>query len=307
MRTNLCGEEWQRWANQLLTRHYGPTDYQKVPDVDRGDAGIEGFTLSKGHAYQAYGCEEPISVKTRYEKQRDKITFDINKFITNNVKLKRLFGTVPITRWVLLVPQFDSKELVEHATKKTAEVLEAKLTYTCATFQVMIADEEQFATERDLLLSAGSKLLECDPADQAQETVNNWMTENDELVATLDRKVRLLPTIRTEVARVRYRDKLLKHYLEGQEIWESLRKYPTVHEKIFQAKRRREKFLESSWMIHSGPNNELLEKALSQFVDSVQSATQVLGGFTVEALAWEAVADWMLRCPLDFPEAPSNA
>ena len=60
-------------------------------------------------------------------------------------------------------------------------------------------------------------------------------------------------------------------------------------------------------MIHSGPNNELLEQALDQFIANVQEATKGLSGMMVETLAWEAVADWMLRCPLDFPEFPTNA
>lgn len=306
MLTRLCGEDWQRWANQLLTRHYGPTEYQKVPDVDRGDAGIEGFTLTGGHAYQAYGCEEPVAVKVRYEKQRDKITQDINKFINNKSTLRRLFGNVQITRWVLFVPHFDSKDLVEHATKKTGEILEEKLSYASQSFQVMIVDEEQFAAERDFLLNAGTMQLECVGAEREQTAIDAWASGHDDLVATLDRKVALLPTIRAEGDRIKFRDKLLRHYVEGQDTWEYLRRFPSIHEKIFQTKRQRERFLESSWMIHSGPNNELLERALSQFMESVRASTQNLGMFTVESLAWEAVADWMLRCPLDFPGVPNH-
>ena len=89
----LSGEEWQGWANQLLTQRYGPAEYQKVPDNMRGDAGIEGFTLNAGHAYQAYGCEEPISAAERYEKQRDKMTRDINKFVANHINPQRTFRT----------------------------------------------------------------------------------------------------------------------------------------------------------------------------------------------------------------------
>jgi hypothetical protein len=302
MQARLSGQEWQTWANQLLARHYGPTEYQKVPDADRGDAGIEGFTLTGGHAYQAYGCLEPLAVKARYEKQRDKITEDVNKFINNQAKLSRLFGNVRITRWVLFVPFFDSKDLVEHATKKTDEVIRANLCYTCpTTFQVMIADEEQFAAERDSLMNVGTMQIEFFGNEREQGEIDQWVMGHDELVATLDRKVGLLPTIRTEGDRFKFREKLLRHYLEGQDTWELLRKFPTIHERVFQAKRQRERFLESSWMIHSGPNNELMERALNQFMESVKTATKGLDMFTVEALAWEAVADWMLRCPLDFP------
>ena len=89
----LSGSDWEDWANQLLSYHYGPTEYQRVPDRDRGDAGIDGFSRENGHAYQAYGCEEPISTAARYAKQRDKMTDDIAKFINNGDVLKRLFGT----------------------------------------------------------------------------------------------------------------------------------------------------------------------------------------------------------------------
>src|SRR5437588_2907309 len=135
----LCGEEWQNWANKLLTCHYGPTNYQKVPDNDRGDSGIEGFTITEGHAYQAYGCEgEPLKTADRYEKHRDKVTEDINKFIQNQAILSKIFGLVKITRWVLFVPYFDSKEIVIHASKKTTEVLDAKLPYVSDTFRVSV-------------------------------------------------------------------------------------------------------------------------------------------------------------------------
>ncbi|MFX1700294.1 hypothetical protein [Paraburkholderia sp. A1RO-5L] len=102
----------QNWANQLLSCHYGPANYQVVPDNDKGDAGIEGFTVSCGHAYQAYGCEEPLTTKARFIKQRTKMTDDVAKFIKNKSALSKIFGTVKITRWILFVPYFDSKEIV---------------------------------------------------------------------------------------------------------------------------------------------------------------------------------------------------
>src|SRR4051794_1549092 len=112
--TRLSGNDWQDWADQLLTRRYGPAQYQKIPAKDSGDAGIEGYSLS-GHAYQCYGCEEPVSTEERYNKQRDKMTDDLGKFVKNNTKLQGLLGTVAISRWCLFVPYFDSKKIVVHA------------------------------------------------------------------------------------------------------------------------------------------------------------------------------------------------
>lgn len=114
----LSGKEWQHYANQLLRLHYGQRDYQPVPDRHHGDGGIEGFSISDGCAYQAYGCDEPISVAERYEKQRDKMTEDIVKFISNKKILQSIFGDIKISRWILFVPSYDSKDIVSHAAKK---------------------------------------------------------------------------------------------------------------------------------------------------------------------------------------------
>ena len=105
--SRLSGEEWQKWADKLLQRHYGPGGYQKIPDKHKGDAGIEGFADTAGHAYQAYGPEEPLSTRERYEKHRTKMTNDIQKFIDNRIVLAKLFGEVKINKWILLVPIFE--------------------------------------------------------------------------------------------------------------------------------------------------------------------------------------------------------
>lgn len=299
----LCGEEWQQWANQLLTRRYGPAEYQKVPDNDKGDAGIEGFTLTDGHAYQAYGCEEPVSTAKRYENQRDKITQDLNKFVRNNKALTRIFGDVKITRWVLFVPHFDSKELVAHAATKTTEVIAANLPYTDDEFRVAISDEEEFCVERDCLLNSGTLSIELNTGNASGQQVQDWVTSNSQLVETLDRKILKLPRIKGEAQRLAFREQLLNHYLQGQDAWEYLRRFPLTYEKLFAAKSLRERFLATASMLHTGANEDLLNQALKDFTNTVREETKGIGILTVETLAWEAVADWMIRCPLDFPEA----
>ena len=297
----LCGEEWQNWANKLLTCHYGPTDYQKVPDNDRGDSGIEGFTISEGHAYQAYGCEEPLSTVARYEKQRDKITRDIDKFIKNQPILDKLFGTVRITRWVLFVPYYDSKELLAHATKKTAEVIEAQLPYVADTFHVKVCEEEDFVIERDQLINAGTKALLVRTDAATPEQVTNWVSSNDSLAATLDGKLRKLPTIRNDRDRQLFHEKVLGWYLKGQAILDALRKYPDTYEKVVAAISHRENFLAMA-TVSGSPPQQILNSSIQELFKTLQREVRDLHTFSAEALAHEAVADWLLRCPLDFPE-----
>ena len=169
----LQGDDWQDWANQLLTLHYGPTEYLRVPDKHKGDAGIEGFALNKGHVYQAYGCEEPISDAERYEKQRNKMTTDTKKFIDNKEVLAKLFGAKKISRWVLFVPLCDSKDLIIHANKKTAEIKEANLSYVAEDFEVTICDETDFAVERKQLMAVETNAISI-TVDSADNQVEDW-------------------------------------------------------------------------------------------------------------------------------------
>lgn len=302
--SRLCGEEWQRWANQLLTCHYGPTEYQKVPDNDKGDAGIEGFTISEGHAYQAYGCEEPLSTTERYAKQREKMTTDISKFIKNHAALQKILGTVRITRWALIVPYYDSKEILSHAAKKTAEVIDEKLPYVADKFRVVVCQEEDFYVARDQLIRAGAKTLEIQAG--AATSVASWIASNDSLAATLDTKLRKLPTLRNDEERRGFHDAVLRWYLEGQQILEALRTYPEVYEKTLKAKSHRENFLVMATVSGSSPQ-EILTSSIQDLRQTLKNEVSELHSFSADKLAHEAVADWLLRCPLDFPEVVQNA
>src|SRR5687768_1663396 len=86
----MDGGEWQRLCLNVLRVKYGD-DLVPVPDVHHGDAGLEAFTLG-GMAFQSYSPREPLGVKQRYEKHRNKMTEDIGKFIANKQTLAGMFG-----------------------------------------------------------------------------------------------------------------------------------------------------------------------------------------------------------------------
>lgn len=301
----LQGDEWQEWANQLLSQHYGPTEYQRIPDNQDGDAGLEGFTVTGGHAYQAYGCEEPLSTQQRYEKQRNKMTRDVKKFIDNAAVLTTLFGTTQITRWVLIVPYCDSKDLILHASRKTAEVIAADLPYVAPDFKVIVCDEDDFGEAKQVLLAVAATVLDVAIDDASPEQIADWAEDNDELVATVDTKIAKLPSLATEGQRRAFRDKVLKWYLEGQELLDALRKYPTTYEKTVKAKSHRENYLASAALSAGNPANEF-SAALGQLLSTFQEEVKEVSGLSAEALAHEAVADWLIRCPLDFTASSNN-
>ena len=299
--TRLSGDEWERWANKLLTCHYGPTEYQKVPANDKGDAGIEGFTIKAGHAYQAYGCEEPVATKKRYESQRKKMSDDIAKFINNKAALTKILGTVTIKRWVLFVPYFDSKDIVAHAATKTDEVIVANLSYVSTDFRVVVCQEGDFSVERDQLLNASVSSLLFAVARVEVDQVQTWALANSALFATLEEKIGRLPNMRTAAQRQPFCEQVLKWHIEGQSLLDALRLYPEIYEKVRQAKNHQENYLAMAGL-DGAATKESLTGPLNALKVALQREVGELHAFNAETLSHEAVADWLLRCPLNFPE-----
>lgn len=299
--TRLSGDEWERWANKLLTYHYGPTEYQKVPANHKGDAGIEGFTFVDGHAYQAYGCEEPVATQKRFEAQRKKMSTDIGKFITNKAVLTNLFKTVAIKRWVLFVPYFDSREIVAHAAAKTTEVIAANLPYVAGDFRVAVCQEDDFAIERNMLLNANAGTLQIAVNGAAAGQVQTWTSQNSGLFSTLEDKICRIPTIKTTKQRRYFCEQVLKWHIDGQTLLEALRVYPEIYEKVKLAKNHQENYLAMAVL-----DNEVTKDSLNGPLNALKAALQrevrELHSFNADTLSYEAVADWLLRCPLNFPE-----
>jgi len=300
----LEGNEWQVWAKKLLNARYKAGEYQHVPDKDKGDAGIEGFSLD-GCAYQMYGPEGDVTFERRHEKIRGKVTADIAKFIKNRRKLSSMFGDLLINRWILLVPYFDSRALVEHAAKKTKEVLTARLPYVDSEdFRVVIADEDVFAEERDRLLQLGIDKIAVCSRPATDNEIDGWSDDagNVEKAAQLEEKTRRLPTLASEKKRAEFRREVVRWWLDGQTVLEDLREYPDTWEAIRRVKSEQERYLKGHGMIAVEQPSERLMGALQKILEAVEEEVCVLAASSREAVCHEAVADWLMRCPLDFPE-----
>jgi hypothetical protein len=298
----LSGIEWQDWADKLLQLHYGPTEYQKIPDTDRGDVGIEGFTISTGHAYQIYGPIEPLSTQERYEKLRTKMTTDLRKFRQNREQLQKIFGTVKITRWVLLVPHYESKKIVQHATKKTQEIIDAKLPYVSADFRVFINDEDAFAVERDKLINAVTQGLSIVGPDINQDQILEWADENDSLVQTIEDKVSKINDLKTDDDRRKFRDEIIRLYLDGQNVSDELRSHPIIYENIWRLKNQKERHLSMMTMMSRGTNMDVMRECLRDIQEAVKCEVRGIAPTTAEAVAFGTVSGWIIQCPLDFIE-----
>jgi hypothetical protein len=294
------GEEWEKHIQLLLKRHYGPGNYQEVPAKHVGDFGIEGYSTD-GCAYQCYATQEPCTTQQRYDAQRDKITTDIGKFIRNKPELVKIFGGTFIRRWILIVPVSESASLVQHASKKSEEVLKAVLPYVSDDFKVIIDTDSCFAKEMNELVNSGVILVEDQDINVDSVDRDDWIKSNDGLVGALSQKAQKIPRLATDGKIEDFKISIIEHYLRGQNLLDSFsRNYPDIYAQLDNCKRMYEFELKTLSLISSNPAPQHLNEALKEYSKKLQDSAPNLPGTIIQALGWEGISDWLMRCPLDF-------
>lgn len=295
-------EDWQQLILRLLKIRYPIGDFVEVPDTVHGDYGIEGFARD-GRAFQCYAAEEPLTTAELTKKQKAKVTKDLGKLITNASPLQSVLGPTKLQHWILVVPRWEDKDLQAHAQTKADEIRQKGLPFIAEDFAPAIVTGEDFLVERQKLVSAGADELRIDAPEVDNDGCQDWVEANDHLVGNLDRKTLAICHRRTDEAR-KLRDQFVRHYLQGGNALEKLRiQYPDLYETVIRMKRDREQFLVTESLIPDSLPPQKMKETLDSLQKQLSNTLPGMSGFTVSQLVHEAVADWLLRCPLSFPDS----
>lgn len=289
------GHEWEAHVLRLLQDQYGAENVQKVPAKHKGDCGLDYFCLEKRVVYQCYAVEEPVGVADRATKQKSKMTTDIGKFCTPAKGAAQIFADYKIKRWILAVPLHDSREVVEHAMKKTAEVIAKNLSYVDPEFQVLVHDRDDFDegswTRRAQLRNRIRPAITPPTREEvvAAAAGDQNLTENlrRKLQARFDEPGALEDAI----------DDALRISLESQVAVEALRTMaPEAYEDVTRvtAQRLRRLGLGS----RGAGNIDRLDAEIDGLKSSILTAVPNLDPGTAETIAFGAVSEWLMRCPL---------
>jgi hypothetical protein len=302
----MTPEEWQNYCHQLARRRHGDHNYQPVPDHDRGDLGIESFALDgTGCVYQFYS-PEATDTAGRLKAQTRKLNTDLAKLQKYDRRLLDLVGA-KIKRWILVVPEYDSKLIVEHATSKGAELVVLGLhCLDNADFRVLVQDESAFTAEREALLRAGVLTAPVEvPAPGATCTVQ-WAIDNAEEVETLDGKLARLAARHSQAPDQRLRRQFLDYHLFGQNYAEQLAsRYPELYERFMREKSKEEADLPLRSLTTPHSPREHVSRVREQYEQRLSENVPGLDKSDVRWLSWAGIAEWMLRCSLDFDEGAS--
>lgn len=289
-------KEWEMHVNDLLRIKFGIADYIPIPDGHNGDAGIEGFWTG-GYAFQAYCPDEACAIADLYEKQRDKITADIGKFIKNkDNSLGKIFHSIKISRWILVVPNHVSKNLTIHAAKKEQEVIEENLPYIDnEKFKILIWDRQALKSEENELISSGLRILKIDIPEVDGDEIEKIINENSEFVENIHKKLMKLKNNEKQVNNAA--SLLLNQVVCYKNIMSDLKEnYPSFHQEISNTIINRENELRLDFFDTEvvPPNKQIA------LLNGMLSEASKLHRDNLKCISTGVIGDWLMRCNLDF-------
>ncbi len=298
------GNTWEEFCQQCLIVKYQKEAYQKL-SAWQGDMGIEGYTRN-GIVFQCYCPDEEYAPSMLYEKQRDKITTDLKKLKSREKDLKEYLGDTKIERWCFLTPIIKNKELIKHCKSKADEYKNEELDILSKNFDVLAYDIDFFLIEIPLLFpNQNSKKLEIQNENiVAESDMVEWKDQSINLVEHAIRKhsLRLADNARNRESKVNsLTDNTIKDFLDGDFIiqkWAEL--YQSDYEKYQRIVGTFEKEVEEKCMVNTQDNNTLYDSIKSELKEKFSLNFAYLDGLTIDKLVNRVVADWILRCPIDF-------
>lgn len=299
--TDWGTNEWDEHVQKLLKRRYCAGEYQQIPAETHGDCGLEGYTAD-GQAYQCYSAQNYSSPKQLYEKQRNKITTDIATFLSKETELLEILGDVRIKVWNLVVPCWGNKDLIKHAKLKEKYVRAAKPKHAAEDFRIIVTTGEDFALEAQELANVGLVGFDPKPHVVPDEFLAEWLADatNLELVSNLSKKAELIGASKSAKFVSRFRSRVAKNFIAGTVVLNRLSKdFPDTYKRVAELKEQKENDLDTETLTHDSVPSAFFDHTLESFQAQL-TLTPGLSRRSAMVLANEAVADWLMRCPLDF-------
>jgi len=301
---NFDGDRWEDVCQIVFKRRYEDDSYFEIPATP-GDYGIEGFTRS-GKVFQCYCPDEYYSSNELYDKQRDKITKDLKKLKTFESQLASKLGDTLIQQWFFVSPMNSKNDLIDHCTKKRDEVKSWGLSIIDNdNFEVIPADIGFLKPEIYHVLKINDGKIDVNPIEaMSEEDKLKWKDKEISLVKNAQRKHKARfesDTTGIEKKIDSLTEKSVSHFLEGNGIlkkWQS--DYPDDFEKFIKIINQVEEQVEEECMFPIQDNNKLYRKFSTLVETKIKDSFPYLDQPMVQSLCNQVIADWILRCPIDF-------
>jgi len=291
----FTGPEWQDACAHALEQKFG-TRWQKIPDRNQGDWGLEGFVRPDGLVVQCY-ADEAMSNAARTTAQCDKLTRDLQKLLKYQAPLSKHLN-MQVTTYAFLVPDFEDKDVIVHVTKKRLEVLGWGLPWIADDFEIVVKDRDFIALEWEALHGNVPNYLDLGIETSALADAEQAPIGND-LLSALDRKLRAIPRLQSDDTRRQEMHALLlrSYHRAGLTLRQMDVRSPSLADRVRELRVAREATLVLRSMASDGIDD--ITRLSSEMAAELR-AERSIAPDRVNDLAMGAIAGWLLECPLEY-------
>jgi len=302
------GSSWEEHCQTFLKIKYEAQGYQEMTAHTNGDLGIEGFTRT-GIVFQCYCPDEYYDSTKLYNHQRDKITTDLGKLKKYKKQLLKFFQGVKIKKWIFLTPMITNKELIRHCHEKAIEYRkdETMKDLLDDSFDVLAHDELFYSKEVIFAKQILKEKVNIEVPVPDEEEIIDWKQCQTVSIAVLDRKIGKLFDHLDDQTKLKNTNKFIdlqvRNYIKGQQILNHMQQtYTTAYEKQLRIKSSIASHLEAEVLLTDLPPKVLLNETMKKYKTALtEERFHDIFEFSVyNDLCHEAIASWLIDCPLDF-------
>ena len=298
--------QWQHYVNRLAAAdaHARGAVYQTIPDDTHGDAGLEGFT-SDGHGFQAYCPEIGKPLAQLKAALCQKITADLEKLERYRTFWEPTLKGRPLRFWRMVVPTkaLKNKTVIKHAAGRAEHCTNQGLSFVDPAFQALISIPPDFVEALRTISISGLDTVTPPRVHVGDTALQAFEAERQTTIEILDGKLLCLPKLVEPANRLKFRRILLRHYLDYTNALEWIgQRDPTAREQIIAKREGLKKSIETQNLVATAQPPERLEQVRTDFKIELERVAPFIESTRRDHMSWGVVAEWLLECPLDFPQ-----
>ncbi len=295
----LYGDDWEDRCHALLSLKHA-ANYQPIGDKG-GDFGLDGLNSSEGIVYQAYGQEPENNDPAKGVK--DKIRNDLGKLKKNQNDILNLLGDKKIRRWILLINKdIPHNSIHQYAKDKENDVKSWQLEFIDDDFQVIIQTPSYFETESLEYHKKKDDRIEVEVPDPKTPSMSN-IRQNKHFTKVFNKFQKIVDDD-ADAERLAL-DEIKKYFDNAIWLDETRKQQPEFYSSIVEVRSDVESeanqgsIMEGSFASFSN-TKDILETRL------INKIGKRLGAKTLNNVRKYIIADWLVRCPLDFKQKEQN-
>lgn len=293
------GDTWEELCQLVFKLRYKSQQYQEMV-ASPGDFGIEGFTKLDGVAFQCYCPDKHYTQKELYEKQRDKITKDLEKLRSYESEIARRLGATKITEWVFVTPQITDNKLLWHAQTKQDEVVGWGLSIIHSDFKVILQDADFFAKEINQIQTAkGKKITLLSALDLASSAEGKDDTIYERNIIKKNKVRCTFNGYLNEEKHLKLNDLTSRKWLESDPFLKDIEKQASeIYFHVMRVVSQYESEVEELCITWRGDAEDLISKVRDELAQRLGEATPTLGEAERYRLADQMTSKWIAMCPI---------